>query len=67
MKTGNNRDLNPAIMTCADAAKYLGCSLRCVKSMKQAKRLKTVSFGTTSKRGRYVTRESVERVLRGEA
>jgi len=58
--------LNPALMTNAEAAKYLGCGMEAIKAMKESKRLVGVSFGKKGKNSRFITRESVERVLRGE-
>ena len=66
MKSMKARKLNPALMTTAEAAEYLGCSIDAVKEMKRTKRIVGVSFGRSKSRSRYVTRESVERVLRGE-
>ncbi len=59
--------LNPALMTNKEAANYLGCTIDSIKAMKRAKRLVGVSFGESNRNAWYVTRESVERVLRGEA
>ena len=58
--------LNPAIMTNAEAAEYIGCTMDAIKDMKRGGRLRGVSLGATTKNTRYVTRESVERVLKGE-
>ena len=64
-KMGVNK-LNPAIMTNAEAAEYIGCTMDAIKDMKRGGRLRGVSLGATTKNTRYVTRESVERVLKGE-
>ena len=62
-----NEKPNPAIMTNREAAALLGCSPDAIKRMKTAKRHVGVSFGAKRHCTRYVTRESVERVMRGEA
>ena len=62
-----NEKPGSALMTNREAAALLGCGLDAIKTMKTAKRLVGVSFGAKRHATRYVTRESVERVMRGEA